>query len=129
MSHRPATKRSVFSPRRSVIIVDLAAPLPIVPVPTITRVLRRPFELLLGDVGAVPPQAGVILEGLPGDRIVVAAEAQEAAKAEHGIGHLTTSLVDHDPLDGPHLLAFGIIDSRAFHFVAADEARSFLRFY
>jgi hypothetical protein len=53
--HRPAHARSVFSPRRAIIIVDLAAPLAIVPVPTRARVLRRPLELLLGDGGAVPP--------------------------------------------------------------------------
>src|SRR4029453_16325644 len=47
----------------------------------------------------------------------------------HSIGHLAAALVDHDPLDGPHLLAFGIIDRRAFHFVTPDETRSFPRFY
>src|SRR5215831_7078152 len=64
----------------------------------------------------------------PGDRIVIAAEAQEATKLEHRIGHLAADLVDHDPLDGPNMLALGIIDSRAFHFVAADEASRFPRF-
>src|SRR4029450_7909955 len=85
-------ERSVFSPRRAIIIVDLAAPRAIVPVPTLARVLRRTFELLLGDVEAVPPQAGVIFEGLPGDRIVVAAEAQEATKLEGRVSdvHFTT---------------------------------------
>src|SRR5262245_2046018 len=91
--NRPARERSVFSPRRAVIIVDLAATRAITPVPTIARVLRRTLELLLGDVGAVPPQAGVIGEGGPGHRIVVAADAEEAAKAEHRIGHLAAALV------------------------------------
>ena len=60
--------------------------------------------------------------GSPWDGIVVAADAQEAAKAEHGIGHLAVSLFDHDALDGTNLLACGAIDIRAFNFVAADEA-------
>src|ERR671931_641434 len=73
MGHRPAHERSVVSPRRAVIIVDLAATRAIFPVPTLARVLRRPFQLLLGDIEAVPPQAGVIRERVPGERIVVAA--------------------------------------------------------
>src|SRR5262245_34765080 len=72
----------MFPPRRVVIIGDLAATLKIFPVPSIALVFWRTFELLLGDVGAVPPKTGVILEGVPGDRIGVAADAQEAAKAE-----------------------------------------------
>src|SRR4030095_9712980 len=128
VGNRPAHELSVFVPRRTVIIVDPAATLAIVPVPTLACVLRRPLELLLGDVGAGPTRAGVIVEGCPWDRIVVAADAQEAAKAEHGIGHLAASLVDHDPLDGPHLLACGAIDIRAFNFVAPDETSGLPRF-
>src|SRR4030095_2554055 len=122
VGNRPAHERSVSVPRRTVIIVDPAATLAIVPVPTIARVLLRTVEPLLGDVGASPPKAGVIAEGCPRDRIVVVADAQEAAKAEHGIGHLAVSLVDHDTLDGTNLLSCGAIDIRAFNFVAADEA-------
>src|SRR5262249_53903312 len=127
--NRPVYECLVVSPRRAVIIVDLAATGAIFPVPTMARVLRRLFQLRLGDVGAVPTKAGVIVEGGPGDRIVVTAEAQEAAKAEHGIGHLATALVDHDTLDGTHFLTFGVIDNCTFHFVAADEACSLPRFY
>src|SRR5439155_20101773 len=129
VGNRPANELSVFSPRRAIIIVDMAATRAIFPVPTRARVLRRTFELLLGDVGTVPTKAGVILEGVPGDRIVVAAEAQEAAKAEHSIGHLAAYLFNHDPLNGPNLVAIGVIDSRAFHFVAANEASGLPRFY
>jgi len=55
----------VFHQRRVVIITDVAATLVIFPVPTLALVLRRTFELLLSDGGAVPPKAGVILEGYP----------------------------------------------------------------
>src|SRR5919201_6232883 len=103
MGNRPASKRLVFSPRRAVIIIDLAATRAIFPVPTRARELRCTFELLLGDGGPVPTKARVILEGLPGNRIVVAADAQEAAKAEHRIGHLAADLFDHDPLDGANM--------------------------
>ena|SRR5882762_10516636 len=72
--------------------------------------------------------AGVILEGVPWDRIVVGADAQEAAKAEHGLGDLAAALIDHDALNGPNVLAMGVIDIRAFHFVAADEASGLPRF-
>src|SRR4029450_6034108 len=105
----------MFHPRRVVIIGDLAATLKVFPVPRIALVFWRTFELLLGDVGAVTPKGGVILEGVPGDRIGAAADAQEAAKAEHSIGHLAAALFKHDALDGPHPLAIGIVDSRAFH--------------
>src|SRR5262245_11032414 len=126
--HRPAHEHSVCSPRRAIIIVDLAATRAIFPVPTIARVLRRTLELLLSNVGAVPPQAGVIVEGGPGDRIVVAADAEEAAKAEHSIGHLAAALVDHDALDGTNMLAMGVIDIRAFYFIATDETNGLSRF-
>src|SRR2546428_2196890 len=86
--NRPAHERSVFHQRRVVIITDVAATLVIFPVPTIALVLRRTFELLLRDVGAVTPKAGVILESVPGDRIVVAADAQEAPKVDHSIGYV-----------------------------------------
>src|SRR4029453_8736683 len=119
VGNRPVHERSVSDPRRAVIIIDLAATLAIFPVPTRTRELRCTFKLLLGDVGPVPTKARVILERLPGDRIVVTADTQEAAEAEHGIGDLAAYLFDHDSLDGTYLLAFGVIDSRAFHFVAA----------
>src|SRR5262249_23641261 len=115
--------------RRAIIIVDLAATRAIFPVPAITCVLRRTFELLLSNVGAVPTKAGVIGEGSPWDRIVVAADAEEAAKAEHGIGHLAAALVDHDALDGTNMLAMGVIDIRAFHFIAPDETSGLTRFY
>src|SRR5687767_3457615 len=92
--HRPVNRRSVFSPRRAVILVDFTATLAIFPVPITASVLRCPFELLLGQVGAVPPKTGVIVEGVPGNGIVVAAKALEAAKAEHSIGYLAASLVD-----------------------------------
>src|SRR5215475_8364903 len=128
VGNRPANEHSVFSPRRAIIIVDLAATRAIVPVPITACVLWRTFELLLRKGGAVPPQAGVIREGLPGERIVVAADAQEAAKAEHSIRHLAAALVDHDALDGSNMLAFGVIDIRAFHFIAPDETSSLSRF-
>ena len=72
--------------------------------------------------------AGVILEGVPWDWIVVGADAQEAAKAEHGLGDLAAALIDHDALNGPNVLAMGVIDIRAFHFVTADEINCFPRF-
>src|SRR4029453_17472037 len=100
--HPARLRGSVFDPRRVVIIGDLAATLEIFPVPTLALILGRTFELLLGDVGAVAAEASVILEGVPGDRIIVVADAHEAAKAEHSIGYLAAALFDHDPLDGPH---------------------------
>jgi len=54
VGNRPANEQSVFSPRRAIIIVDLAATRAIVPVPITARVLWRPFELLLRQGGAVP---------------------------------------------------------------------------
>src|SRR5262245_24751986 len=92
------------------------------------RVLRRTFELLLSYVGAVPTQAGIIGERGPGDRIVVSADAEEATKAEHGIGDLAAALFDHDALDGPNMLTLGVINIRAFHFIATDETSGLPRF-
>jgi hypothetical protein len=86
--------------------------------------VERPQWLALGAVRMAP-------RGLhsPGDRIIIAADAQEATKLEDSIGDLAADLFDHDPLDGPNMLAFSVIDSRAFHFVAADEASGLPRFW
>jgi hypothetical protein len=78
----PTHGRSVFEIRHAIILVNLAATLAVFPVPIIARVLRRPLELLFGNVEAVPTEIGVILEGRPGDRIIVAADAQDAAEAK-----------------------------------------------
>jgi hypothetical protein len=86
--------------------------------------VERPQWLALGAVRMAP-------RGLhsPGDRIIIAADAQEATKLEDSIGDLAADLFDHDPLDGAHMLTLGVIDRGAFHCVAADEARGLPRFW
>ena len=97
------------------------------PNPTRRPCSAVPPGAVLGDVGAVAAKGRVIRQGSPGDRIIVAAHAEKAAKAEDGIGDLAAAFIDHDALDGPHMVPTRVIDIRAFHFIAADQGRRFPR--
>jgi hypothetical protein len=55
----------------------------------------------------VAAEVGVVFQRLPGPRIVIVADAEQAAEAEHRVRHLAADLVDHHALDVAHLFAVG----------------------
>src|SRR5262249_45984454 len=63
----------------------------------------------------------VILQRLPGQGIVIVAETQETAEAEHRVGHPSADLVNHHPLDRADLGVVGTEHGSAFDLVAADQ--------
>src|SRR5262249_41887800 len=112
--------------RRAVVVVDLAAPFAIRPVPgLVLGIFRRTLELLLADIDLVAAELRIVGEQRPGQRVIVLADAHEAAEAHHRIGDLAAELVDHDPLDLAGALAVRAIDGGSFHLVAADETSGF----
>src|SRR4051812_11905418 len=92
--------RSRRSDRDAVIVVDGAgagrgAPVPGIVVP----VFRRALELGFGYAGDVAAERGIVFQRLPRQRIMIVADAKEAAERQPGIGHPAALLVDHDALD------------------------------
>src|SRR5262245_63352809 len=86
--------------RGAVVVVDFAAALAVRPVPgLVLGVVRRALELLLADVDLVAAELRIVREQRPWQRVVVLADAHEAAEAHHRIGDLPADLVDHDALD------------------------------
>src|SRR5437773_930207 len=55
-------------------------------------------------------------------RIVVFADAHEAAKAHDSVSDLAIELVDHDPLDLADSTSIRTVDRGSFHLIAADQA-------
>jgi hypothetical protein len=80
---------------------------------------------LLADVDLVTLKFRVVGEQGPRQRVVVLADAHEAAKAHDRVGDLAADLVDHDPLDIADLVAVRAVDRGSLDLVAADEAVAF----
>jgi hypothetical protein len=80
------------------------------PVIVLGAVLRSTFQSALAYVGAIPAQFAVVSQQLLGHGIMLAADAEKAAEAQHGIGNFPAGLVDHDLLDRTYLLVVGAID-------------------
>src|SRR5947199_225736 len=79
---------SLSDKRHAVIIVDGAGAGGVGPVPAVVvAVSRRAFQLAQGDTGAIAAERGIVFQRLPGQGIVVVADAKESAKAQDGVGH------------------------------------------
>src|SRR5690348_12658218 len=125
---RPALRRNmpvgggVLDDGYAVIVVERTGGADITPcLLIVVAVFRGAAKLLLGDAGTVSADPRVVFQGLPGQGIVVVAEAEEAAEAEHGIGHAPADLVDHHALDRADLVVVGTVHRGAFDLVAADQ--------
>src|SRR4051812_247904 len=76
-----------LSDRHAVIVVDGAGAGCISPVPAVVvAISRRAFQLPQGDAGAIAAERGIVFQRLPGQGIVIVADAEEAAKAQDGVG-------------------------------------------
>src|SRR3979411_2006548 len=88
LEKRPAVKRAfrVSLNSNAVIIIHRTTPRRIVPVPGIVvAVLRRSFELIFGNDGAIAAKDGVVLQRLPGQGMVVVADPEETAETQDGV--------------------------------------------
>jgi hypothetical protein len=96
----------------AVVVVDRFSPARLVPIPAaLVLVLRSVLEMIRGDTHPVPADFSVILQAIPRKRIVVVADAEEAAEAENRVRHAPTRLLDHDALNLADLLVVGAVDA------------------
>src|SRR3977135_81806 len=81
---------------------------------------RGVLELLFGDVHAVSAELLVVVQHLPGNRIMVRADAQEAPETQDRVDDAAAGLIDYKALDLPDPLTVGVIDRRSFYPVTDD---------
>src|SRR5690606_11359506 len=81
----------------------------------------RFLDLLLGEIDDIAAALGIVGQRLPGQRIMFAAEPEQAAERQHGIARLARDLVDHEALDRAEPLALPVIDRGPFHAIRSDE--------
>src|SRR5664279_830884 len=106
----------------AVIVVDGAGAGSVPPVPAIVvAVFGRAFQLLLRDAGDVAAEIGIVFQRLPGQRVVVVADAQESTETQHRVGYLAAHLVDHHPFDGSDFLTVGAVNGGSLDLVATDQ--------
>src|SRR5918994_6981629 len=98
-----------------IVVMQVLLALPIRPVLIATREAGCLPKLLCGDLDAIPSQAGVVIEHAPGHGVLVRTHAEKAAERHHRIGHTSTDLVDHHPLNRADVLAAAVVNSSAFH--------------
>src|SRR3977135_2329 len=82
---------------------------------------RGVLELLFGDVHAVSAELLVVVQHLPGNRIMVRADDQETPETQARVDAAAAGLIDYKALDLPDPLTVGVIDRRSFHPVACDQ--------
>src|SRR5205814_10611049 len=112
--------------RHAVVIIERTVARAIAPVPVSLVVKSRSTaKLVLGHPGPVATEPGIVFQRLPGQRIMIVAEAQEAAETENRIGDPAADLVDHDALDRADLAVVGAIDGRTLDLIAADQIAGF----
>ena len=101
--------------RDTVVVVHRAGAGSVRPVPAIVvAVFGRALKLLLGHAGTIATEVGVVFQRLPWQPVVVIANSEDAAEAEHGIRYPAAHLVDHHPLDRSDLLVVSAINGGSF---------------
>lgn len=88
-------------------------------------IARGAFELLLAHVDDVTALVGIVGELVPGQWMVVVADAKEPAKRHDGILGLARSLIDHTVKDRAELIALTVVNGGAFHLVGGDQSIGF----
>src|SRR5215207_90475 len=82
---------------------------------------RSAAQLLLCDIGAEPTQPGVIIQLVPGYRMLLFADAEKAPERHYRVSHFAGLLVNHQPLDRTDMIALRIVHGRAFYAIALDK--------
>src|SRR5882757_876583 len=129
--HRICCEACEFYPVRSddrdaVIVVDRPRGAEVGPIPiALAAVFWCAAKLVFGHARDVAAEPCIVFQRLPGQRVMIIAESQNAAKAEHRVGHAPALLVDHDALDRTDLAILGAIDRCALDLVAADQIANF----
>ena len=82
---------------------------------------RGAFERARLDIDDVAAERRLIFELRPGDREMIAAEAEEPAERHDRIDRLARALVDHHVVNRAELLAMRVEDVGALHLARLDE--------
>src|SRR6185437_398766 len=94
----------------AVVIIDRLGAPGLFPIPAVLgSVFGRAVELVRSDAGTVAANAGIVFQGVPGQRIVVVANSEESAESQDGVRHAPARLLNHDALDGSDLLIVGAV--------------------
>jgi hypothetical protein len=106
----------------AVIVIYRLSPRNVGPVPrVVVAILGSALKLLEPNAGNIATEVGVVLQGLPGKRIVVVTDSEKSPEAENSVRNLATLFIDHDPLDRPDLLAVGAVDRGSFDLVTSNQ--------
>src|SRR5258708_2881549 len=82
---------------------------------------RGVLELLFVDVHAVSAELLIVVQHRPGSRIMVRADAEEAAETQDRVCDAAAGFIDPKALDLPDALTMRVIDRSSFHPVACDQ--------
>src|SRR5215217_4369231 len=84
--------------------------------------IRGGLQLVFSHLGPIAPELLVVVELVPGQSVVLRAEAEEALKGDDHEGDLAAHLFDDQALHLPDPMTSDIVDHRAFDSVAFDIA-------
>src|SRR3954447_3054372 len=108
---------------RAVEVVEPSPVAGIIPVRDLAPLVARgALQPVLVQVDHVAALAGVVLQALPGNRVITVADAEEAAERQHGVLDLARAFVDHEVVDRAKALALAVVDGRALDLVRGDQA-------
>src|SRR3984893_9332009 len=108
------------------IVVDVLVAVPVRLLPAFPLFdFRGVLELLFGDVQLEAVGLFIVGQHRPGNRIVIRADAEEAAETQDRVGDPAGELVDHQALDLPDALTARVIDWHSLHPVACDQGMKF----
>src|SRR5829696_10579147 len=80
--------------------MQLALAFPVRPIKVAVPIKgRSAAQLLLCDIGAEPTQPGVIIQLVPGYRMLLFADSEKASERHYRVSHFAGLLVNHQPLD------------------------------
>src|SRR5215207_3065271 len=82
---------------------------------------RSAAQLLLCDIGAEPTQPGVIIQLVPGYRMLLFADSEKASERHHGVRHFAGLFVNHQSLNRTDVIALRIVHGCPFYAIALDE--------
>src|SRR4029077_4448150 len=106
--------------RRLVVLVGTLAEPTIFAGQLLDRTGRRGLELRAGIVHAIGTQVLVILERLPGKRVVFLVHAEETSEPDHGEHDVVGLLVQYDVLNHADLVPRGVLDGGADHLLRTN---------
>src|SRR5689334_5594879 len=90
-------------------------------VSSIPRECRRATQLLLGYVGSIASEVGIVRELVPWHGMFFGTHPEKASERHHGVSDFSADLLDHEPLNASDTRALGVVDFSALYPVAFDE--------